>query len=172
MCEISLIGLDAADKKKIFMQHKPKEKSVILWKPLHGCSYLLISSRLRLICGLSSGGFLPLCLWNFSLHFTPVLPLTFPSWCCLTFLAHKTRTHTNGGTTNKCSGSHLPQIRDYIDTYSCTVRNIPWISCSPSYPSPTRAHSRAHIQAPWLIKVCASEAVLTFYQLWFINTSK
>lgn len=172
MCEISLIGLDTADKKKIFMQHKPNEKSVILWKPLLGLSNLLISSRLRLICGLSSGGFLPLCLWNFSLHFTPVHPLTFPLDAASHFLLKKTRTHINGGTTNKCSGSHLPQIRDYIDTYSCTVRNIPWISCSPSYPSPTRAHSHAHIHAPWLIKVCASEAVLTFYQLWFIHTSK
>jgi len=66
----------------------------------------------------------------------------------------------------------LPQIRDYTDTYSCTARTIPWISCSPSYPSPTQAQSHAHIHAPSLIKDCASEAVTTFYQLWLINTCK
>lgn len=139
--------------------------------PLLSCGDLLISARLRLICGLSSGGSLPLCHWNFSLHFTPVLLLTFLLPSASHFLLKMWSDMDEGEVDVEGRGAQtmqrlqLLQIRDYIDTYSYTARTIPWISCSPSHPSPTQAHSHAHIHAPCLIKDCASEAVLTSYQL-------
>lgn len=117
-----------------------KSKSVV------GRCNLLISARLQLIWRQIFGVTLPL-------HFLlTVFIHIFPS---KNTIRHKQRRRN----------SPLSQIQGCTDTYSCTARTIPWISGSPSCPSPTKDRSQAHIRAPCLIKEYSSGAALTFFQL-------
>lgn len=115
-------------------------------------SNLLISARLQLICGLSSGELLPLCHWNFSLHFTPVRFITFLRASSSVSSANthvnihiqkKTlRSDAEGGHVQQCCSLHLLQKWVYIDTCLCTAQKTFLEShARPSRPSPTRSRS-------------------------------
>lgn len=141
-------------------------------------SNLLISARLQLICGLSSGELLPLCHWNFSLHFTPVRFITF---LYASSSASSANTHINthiqkktqpairrGGRTR--TTMLQPPIAAKMSLHRHmlvhSAKTVPWISCSPEPPLPhPELLFHACVHAPSLIKDCASPVALTFYHL-------